>query len=41
MQIIVSKQGITFIGKVKDLPRFLANYSGETTLVEFIRYHLH
>jgi hypothetical protein len=41
MQIIVSKQGITFIGKVKDLPRLLANYPGETTLAEFIRYHLH
>mgnify|MGYP001255563884 FL=1 len=40
MQIIVSKQGITFIGKVKDLPRFLADYPGETTLEEFIRYHL-
>ncbi len=41
MQIIVTKQGITFIGKVKDLPQFLANYPSSTTLAEFIRCHLH
>jgi len=41
MQIIISKQGITFIGKVKDLPLFLANYPGTTTLAEFIRCRLH
>ncbi len=41
MHILIEKQGITFVGKVKDLPQFLANYPGETTLADFIRYHLH
>lgn len=41
MQVIIQKQGITFVGKVKDLPLLFNGIPGHTTLQEFISRNLH
>jgi len=41
MQFVIQKQGIVFVGKVKDLPLTFNGIPSQTTLLEFIRRNLH
>jgi hypothetical protein len=41
MQVLIQKQGITFIGQVKDLPLLFNGIPPHITLREFIHRNLH
>jgi hypothetical protein len=41
MQVVIQKQGIVLVGKVKDLPLAFNGVSSQTTLLEYIRRNLH
>jgi len=40
MKMLVTKRGIIFAGKIKDLKNIFANFSANITLSDFIRMYL-